>query len=230
MEDKEILKPIRIVLADDHQMVRLGLRHMLNRSEYVDVLCEAQNGQEAWEAVKDCKPDVVITDILMPVMNGIELTKMIKSEFPSIAVIILTSYEDLNHFEQAIGVGANGYLSKDIMPDVLIGALKSVMAGEQVFNSDFLKALSEKGKTLAYSTQSDTLSLTKREQEILMLVADGQTSQGIAEMLFISPRTVETHRANIMQKLNVHNTAGMIKFVMKNQAYLNQSLGANKKE
>ncbi len=229
MSEKESLKPIKVVLADDHQMVRLGLRHMLNRSEYVDVLCEAQNGQEAWEAVKDCKPDVVITDILMPVMNGIELTKIIKSEFPSIAVIILTSYEDLNHFEQAIGAGANGYLSKDIMPDILIGALKSVMAGEQVFNSDFLKALSEKDKAVPYGNHSATFSLTKREQEILMLVADGQTSQVIAETLFISPRTVETHRANIMQKLNVHNTAGLIKFVMKNQAYLQYSVGNIKK-
>jgi two-component system nitrate/nitrite response regulator NarL len=227
MSEQEVLKPIRVVLADDHQMVRLGLRHMLNRSEYVEVVAEAQNGQEAWDAVQEHKPDVVITDILMPVMNGIELTKLIKTEHPSIAVIILTSFEDLNHFEKAIESGANGYLSKDILPDVLTDALKSVMAGEQVFNSDFLKALSEKGR-ISYDNNSATFTLTKREQEILMLVAEGQTSQEIADSLFISPRTVETHRANIMQKLNVHNTAGLIKFVMKNQAYLNYSVGSLK--
>jgi DNA-binding NarL/FixJ family response regulator len=224
MSEQEVLKPIRVVLADDHQMVRLGLRHMLNRSEFVEVVAEAQNGQEGWEATQEHKPDVVITDILMPVMNGIELTKMIKSDNPATHVIILTSFEDLNHFEQAIEAGANGYLSKDILPEVLINALKSVMAGEQVFNADFLKALSEKGR-VSYDNNSATFTLTKREQEILMLVADGMTSQEIADTLFISPRTVETHRANIMQKLNVHNTAGMIKFVMKNQAYLNYSVG-----
>ena len=229
MEENEIIKPIKVVLADDHQMVRLGLRHMLNRSEFVEVIAEAQNGQEGLELVRQYKPDVLITDILMPVMNGIELTKAVKAEEPSRAVIILTSYEDLSHFEKAIEAGANGYLSKDILPDVLVNALKSVMAGEQVFNSDFLKALSEKGKAPEYSAQSATFSLTKREQEILMLVADGLTSQEIADSLFISPRTVETHRANIMQKLNVHNTAGLIKFVLKNQTYLNQAVAKNKK-
>ncbi len=204
---------IRIILADDHEVVRAGLKRLFSIDKDIIILGEARNGLEALDLVEYHKPDVALIDILMPKLNGIETTLEIKKNFSQVFVVMLTAFEDSLHIEKALAAGADGYLSKDISAKDLISSTRKVLNGERVFSNSILSII--QNGTYPFNSddnKSKEMSITKREQEIINLVSNGFTSPQIAEQLFISVRTVQTHRANIMKKLNVKNTAGLVRF------------------
>lgn len=205
----------RIILADDHEIVRAGLRRLLSIDKSIIILDEARNGAEAIELVKYHKPDIALLDILMPKMSGIEAAKQIRKEVPDTLIVILTAFEDSTHVERALEAGANAYLAKDISAKDLVEALDGVFEGERVFSKSILKIL-EKRFEPTKEEDSKSVQISKREQEILNYVAMGKTSSEIADELFISVRTVQSHRSNIMQKLGIKNAAGLIRYAVYN--------------
>ncbi len=203
--------PLKVILADDHEIVRAGIRRLLSIDRRLKIIDEAENGQDLVDTVSYHKPDIVISDIMMPKLNGIDALKKIRELKLDCYVIMLTAYEDSFHLENALEAGADGYLSKDINAKELIEAILDVIKGERVFSKSVVRLVKKKS---ANSSELDAtpVVITKREQEILDLVAKGKTSQYIAEKLFISVRTVESHRYNLMQKLDVSNVAELIRY------------------
>lgn len=204
-------KPIKLVLADDHEIVRAGIRRLLSINNSIKILDEAENGEDLVDIVKYHRPDVVLTDLMMPKLNGIEALKKIRELEINCQVILLTAYEDSFHLENALEAGADGYLSKDINAKELVDAIFEVLKGERVFSRSIVRLIKKRGATSS-ELDSTPVVITKREQEILDLVAKGKTSQFIADKLFISVRTVESHRYNLMQKLDVNNVAELIRY------------------
>jgi two-component system response regulator NreC len=211
---------IRLVLADDHEIVRVGLRHLLGRSDRIELVAEARTGEEAVALVRHHRPDVVLLDIVMPQMNGIEAARIIRTAMPSVRVVMLTSYEDSFHIEQALRAGAHGYLTKNMAPEELLEAIEATVAGEQVFSPTILDFLPEVRQRVLVPGQEPLVRLTAQECRVLRLIAQGMTSKEIAKQLGISPRTVETHRAHLMEKLHVHNVAALVRFALFNMEYL----------
>ena len=204
------MKEINIAIADDHLLVINGLRAMLEKAEGISILFAATTGTEVLEQLAVHQPDVLLLDIQMPDMNGIDLCRIIHRNYPQVKVIALTNFEQSSYVKQIMRNGALGYLLKNIDGKTLIQAIRSVVANnpfiqDQIRNNMMNELLSGRKIT------SDGVSLTKREMEILSLVAKEHTNQEIADKLFISIRTVETHRINLSQKLGVHNTAGLVK-------------------
>jgi DNA-binding NarL/FixJ family response regulator len=214
--------PIRVVIADDHEISRIGLRRMLSASPDIEVIAEAATGAQTIDLTNSLHPDVVLMDVIMPGLSGIEAAQKIKQEAPKTMIIMISSAEDQQSIDRALYAGADGYLSKEVGSVELGEAIKNVMLGERVFSRSILGML--EGKTNGAPATASTeppVSLTKREEEIVVLVAQGMTSQEIAKKLFISPRTVETHRARIMDKLGVNNAAGLVRFALLHSAYFN---------
>jgi DNA-binding NarL/FixJ family response regulator len=205
---------ITIVLADDHEIVRIGLKRLFSIDKNLYILGEAATGAEAVDLVDYHKPDIAMLDIMMPKMDGIEATKIIKSKNPDVSCVILTAFEDSQHIEKALDAGANGYLSKDIGAKELIESINKVIKGERVFSKTILMLLQKKYLKFSEDSESGSVSITKREQEIIDMVARGFSSPQIANKLFISVRTVQTHRANIMKKLDVKNAAGLVRYAL----------------
>lgn len=206
--------PISVVIADDHEVVRAGIRRLISIEKTIRVLDEAKNGRDAVELVKYHKPTLALLDILMPVMTGIDAIKVIKEHSPDTFIVMLTAFEDSKHLERAISAGADGYLTKDIGARDLIAALKTVVEGERVFSKSILMLM--QNKMVHSSAKDENVVITRREQEILNLVAVGKKSSDIAENLNISIRTVESHRYNIMQKLGIKNAAGLVRYAVIN--------------
>ncbi len=205
--------PLRIILADDHEVVRAGLRRILAIDKTIRIMGEAPNGAEAVELVKYHKPDVALLDILMPVMSGIEAIDEIKKYVPDTLVLLLTAFEDSDHVELAVSAGADGYLTKDIDAKELVRSIHRVVQGERVFSKNIIN-LMQKKYIPEYSFGEDSVVITKREQQVLNLVAVGKTSSEVADTLNISIRTVESHRYNLMQKLGVKNAAGLVRYAV----------------
>ena len=205
-------KKIDVIIADDHQVVRAGIRRLLSVEKRIRIIDEASNGQDAVDIITHYKPDVALIDIFMPRLTGVETVKKIKELVPEVFAVILTAYEDAQHLEKALRAGADGYLTKDIGFRELIEAVINVTKGERVFSQSIIKILNNKYKPGA--SEDDQVIITKREQEILNLVADGHKNSEIAERLHISIRTVESHRYNLMQKLDIKNTAEMVRFAI----------------
>ncbi len=203
--------PLKVILADDHEIVRAGIRRLLSIDRRLKIIDEAENGQDLVDTVSYHKPDIVISDIMMPKLNGIDALKKIRELKLDCYVIMLTAYEDSFHLENALEAGADGYLSKDINAKELIEAILDVIKGERVFSKSVVR-LGKKKSANSSELDATPVVITKREQEILDLVAKGKTSQYIAEKLFISVRTVESHRYNLMQKLDVSNVAELIRY------------------
>jgi len=210
--------PIKIVFADDHEVVRAGIRRLLSLDKTIKLMDEANNGKDALELILYHKPDIALLDIMMPLMSGVEVTKEIKSRQAETFVVMLTAFEDASHLEQALSAGADGYLTKDIPSKELISALHTVMLGERVFSKSIVLLAQNKFMTRGSQTEPH-IKITKREQEILNMIATGKTSVEIADKLFLSVRTVESHRYNIMQKLGIKNTAGLIRFAVLNSDF-----------
>lgn len=208
-------KIINLVLADDHEIMRVGLRRLLTIDQRVNILGEADNGRDAFKLVEYYNPDVALLDINMPVMNGIEATKLIKGYNSNVSVIMLTAYEDYEHLNKALHAGADGYLSKNVNSKFLIDSLFLVRKGKRVFSRSILNLLQKKIPT-EQDEEVQPVRLTRREQEIINYLAQGYKSAEIAEKVFLSVRTVETHRSNIMKKLGLNSASALIRYAVIN--------------
>ena len=211
--------PIRIIIADDHEISRIGIRRLLGGANDIEVVAEAVNGAQTIDLTRSLKPDVILMDVLMPNVSGIEAAQRIKNDIPATHIIMLSSADDATSIERAMYAGADGYLSKEVTSGELVEAIRNVQVGERVFSKTILNQL--EGKSEQARSDEPPVSLTKREEEIVTLVAKGLTSQEIGKKLFISPRTVETHRARIMDKLGVNNAAGLVRFALLHATYFN---------
>jgi two-component system response regulator NreC len=208
---------IKVLLADDHTIVRKGLLSLLLNQEDIEVVGEAQDGREALKQVEKLQPDVVVMDITMPLLNGLEATRQIKHYWPAIQVVILTVHTAEEYIYQILQAGASGYIVKQAAPRELIMAIRAAQAGETFLSPSISQTVIQEYVTHARSTSWDDCfnSLTEREHEILQLLAEGHASRDIAEMLVISVKTVETHRGNIMRKLCVDNLADLTKYAIR---------------
>ena len=215
--------PLTVIIADDHEISRIGIRRLLSVAPDIDVIGEAVDGATALELARSKRPDVVLLDVRMPNISGIEAAQRIKGELKEIVVIMLSAAEDEKSIERAMYAGADGYLSKEVNSEELVAAIRNAIRGERVFSRSILNLL--EGKVKEQKTDQPSVKLTKREEEIVTLVAKGLTSQDIAKKLFISPRTVETHRARIMDKLGVNNAAGLVRFALLHATYFD--VGSN---
>ena len=211
------MKKLRILLADDHTVMRTGLRVLLERQPNLEVVGEAENGRDAIQLATSLRPDVVVMDVGMPVLNGIEATKTIVTEDLNIAVVILSMHADESYVMRALKAGARGYLLKDSAPADLLGAIQAVTQNKSFFSpkvsrilaEDYVRVLRQKGAVDSYDL------LTSREREILQLLAEGKANKEVAAALNISPYTVETHRSHILEKLNLHNPAELILYAVR---------------
>jgi DNA-binding NarL/FixJ family response regulator len=190
---------IRILLADDHAMVRAGLEQLLSSYDDLDVVGLASNGRDALRLVHALQPDVVLMDLAMPIMDGIEAIREIKKAYPDIAVIALTTFQDPRQVASALDAGAAGYLVKDVEPEVLVAGVRSAVKGGAPLSPSIAAQLI-RGNT---QMQTSLSSLTGRESQILRLIADGQTNKQIARNLGISEKTVKTHCSRLFQRINV---------------------------
>ena len=211
------MKKLRILLADDHIVVRTGLRALLERQPNLEVVGESENGRDTVELAASLAPDVVVMDVGMPILNGIEATKTIVTQRPATAVVILSMHADESYVMRALKAGARGYLLKDSAAADLISAIHAVSQNKSFFSpkvsrilaEDYVRVLKQKGAVDSYDL------LTNREREILQLVAEGKANKEVATALNISPYTVETHRSHILQKLNLHNPAELILYAVR---------------
>lgn len=212
------MNKINIVLADDHVLVRNGIKAMLESDNQIEVVGEANNGLEALETAKALKPDILVLDIRMPEMNGLEAAAKLKNYSPQTKAVILSMHDSEEYVMQALDAGAFGYLLKDTDRAEFLKALKQVYAGSKYFSgavSNVLAKLLLNNKSASYIADAtkpaeDPYHLTKREREILRMVIDGKSNKDIADSLDKSVRTIETHRFNIMKKLGVSNAIDMV--------------------
>ncbi|WP_456276139.1 response regulator [Bacillus sp. AK128] len=197
--------PIKVLIADDHHVVRRGLLFFLKTQKDIEIVAEATNGREALLLAEKFRPDVILMDLVMPEMDGIEATKKLKEKFPSIKVIILTSFSDQDHVIPAIKAGANGYQLKDVEPDELVHAIKSVYEGQSQLHP---KVTNHVMTHLMQGQRKDTNlyeELTARELEVLVEISKGKSNKEIAASLYITEKTVKTHVSNILSKLQLQD-------------------------
>lgn len=211
------MKPVRILLADDHTVVRKGLRLLLETQPDFQVIAEASNGREAVALAEEHRPDAIVMDVAMPILNGIEAARQICNKLPQAAVVFLSMHSDEAYVLKALKVGARGYLLKDSAEQDLINAVKAVSEGKSFFSPAISKMLVED-----YVRQMQELKLedsydllTTRERELLQLLAEGKNNKEVANLLNLSLHTVETHRSNIFQKLNLHSGAELILYAIR---------------
>ncbi len=211
------MSKIKVLLAEDHTIVRKGLRALLDDEADIEVVGEAENGREALDQVQQASPDIVLMDILMPVLNGLEATRQIKKDFPEVKVLILTMHTSEEYIFQILQAGASGYLVKQTAPTELVLAIRAVHRGES-----FLSPLVSKNVIKEYIRQAEMMgqqnsydNLTNREREVLQLLAEGHSNQAVAELLHISVKTVKTHRMHLMEKLNLHTMVELIKYAIR---------------
>ncbi len=206
---------IRIVLADDHPIVRAGIRAELEKLPATVVVCEASDGREALELVRTFQPAVVFMDISMRGLNGLEATSRITKEFPQVRVIILSMHQNEEYFWQALRAGASGYLLKKAATTELGAALQRVAAGEIYLAREMSSRLLKKLPLQQIAHRRTPLeSLSDRQREILQLIAEGQTTKAIAFVLELSPKTVEYHRAKLMERLSIYDVPGLVRFAL----------------
>ncbi|WP_408007569.1 response regulator [Pseudalkalibacillus sp. A8] len=210
---------IKVLLVDDHLMVLKGLRFFLGTQTDIDLVGEASNGEEAIQQVRDLQPDVVLMDLTMPVMDGIEATKRIKNEHPEMKIIVLTSFSDQDHVVPALQSGADGYQLKDIEPDELVKSIKAVYSGQTHLHptatSQLLSHVSNGTKTT--EAEQSFNQLTAREKDVLRQITLGRNNKEISSELFITEKTVKTHVSNILGKLGLHDRTQAAILAMKNK-------------
>lgn len=211
------MNKIRVLLADDHMVVRQGLRVLLEAEEDIGIVGEAETGRQAVQLVKKLQPDVVVMDIAMPMLNGLEATRQILREVPSTKVLVLSSYSDDEYVHQLTEAGAAGYLLKQTAANDLIKAIREAKKGNAFFSPAISKRLLDSYREAFLNgtpVRKRTDFLTSRESEVLQLVAEGKPNKQIAAELGISIKTVEKHRQQLMNKLNLHDVAGLTRYAM----------------
>ena len=211
------MERIRILLADDHNVLREGMRLLLERQPGFEVVGEASDGRETIVLVEELQPDVVIMDIAMPNLNGIEATRRITERSPRVGVVILSMHHDESYVIRSLKAGARAYILKDALKTELVAAIQAVAQGRsffspkvsQILQEDYFQALGRKGSDDTYDL------LTDREHEILQLIAEGKTNKEVANLLHLSLHTVDTHRTHILQKLNLHSVPELILYAVR---------------
>lgn len=210
-------RTITIFLADDHTIVRQGLAKLLAAEPNLRVIGEAQNGREAVKKVQGLKPDLVIMDIAMPLLNGIEATRQIKKLSPQTKVIILSMHSHDRYISELISLGASGYLLKDSTGEEIVKAISAAMKGDVYLSPSISRRVVEDYLTLKKKSSWEDLytKLSNRERELFQMIAEGHSTKEISGILFISPSTVKTHRSNIMEKLQLDNISQLIQFAIR---------------
>jgi len=221
------METIRIVLVDDHDVVRTGLRSFLQTQDSLEVVGEACNGVEAIDIATEIQPDVIVMDITMPEMDGLEATRLLSGKCPNCKVLALTVHEDKQYFFEMMAAGAAGYISKQAAADELVSAIRTVFAGNVYLQPTLASWLLEDYRRLSQGPSSDVSRdpgdqshpdldvLSERERQVLEMVAEGLSTPQIAEKLDISPKTVSRHRERIMNKLNLHSATELVKFAIR---------------
>ena len=221
------MKPITVILVDDHDVVRTGLRSFLNTQEDVKVVAEARNGEEALLRAEEMKPDLVIMDITMPGMDGLEATRQLKVRNPECLVLALTVHEDKQYFMEMLAAGASGYITKQAAADDLVAAIRAVASGQVYLQPALARWLLDDFQRLAKQEQAQIKVvengkqmvglevLSQREREVLELVGQGWNNQQIGAHLGLSPKTIARHRERIMNKLNMHSRTELVKFAIR---------------
>ncbi len=211
------MQKIRVLIADDHKIIRVGLRGLIELSPDIEVVAEAENGTEVKELVQKVKVDVVLMDIDMGHTSGIETTRQLKTTHPEINVLGLTMHEEQEYIIEMLEAGASGYLLKNTGMEELLNAVRTAAKGDSYFSQQvsatLLQAITRQ-KTAPSSKSNHTMPLTDREIEVLRLISQEHSNGEIAEKLFISVRTVDTHRRNLLEKLQAKNTAGLVKYAI----------------
>jgi len=210
------LHKIRVLVVDDHTIVRDGICALLALAGDIEVVGEAANGSEALKMVKELEPDVVLMDITMPIMDGLEATRRIHKEFPRIRVLALTQYDDKEYVFPVIEAGASGFISKVAASLELTSGIRSIYQGDSYLSPSVARLLIEdyqrgEGRVIREPYEQ----LTDRERDVLKLVAEGHTTKEVADILVVSPRTVEGHKTNFMAKLGIHNRTELIKYALR---------------
>jgi DNA-binding NarL/FixJ family response regulator len=211
------MKKIRVLIADDHKIVRQGIRKLLEAESDLEVVGEALDGREAVKKASQLKPDLVLMDIAMSNLNGLEATRQIKKNLPKVKVLILTMHKNEEYVLQSLQAGASGYLLKEAAVEDLVSAIHSVYRLDSFLSPAVSKTVIEAylSKNKSNKQLSPFEILTDREREVLQLIAEGHTNQEIADTLFISVKTVEAHRSNIMRKLDIHDITKLVKYAIK---------------
>lgn len=210
---------IKVLIADDHKLVIDGYISMLRDMENIEVIGTAHNGKEVLTFLETNQPDVVLLDVNMPVMDGIETAKNIKVRRPNIKILVLTMYNDSGLVKRLVSLGVNGYILKNCNKTTLIDAIESVMEGKPYYDREITETILSRFQQSSETT-AGTVMLSQREIQIIRLIALGSTTTDIAQNLNLSPHTVKTHRRNINQKLDIHSPAGLVQY-----AYTNKLLG-----
>ena len=216
-------KPVRVLLVEDHALVRAGIAAILRTLPGVEVVAEATNGHEALRLIKESRPTLVLTDISMPSLNGMEVLARITKEYPEIRVLMLSMYIDEEHVRSALQCGAAGFLSKDSSPTELAMAIEAVERGDFYLSSkitstvmkDYFHRRSGRETQIALQDRGPLMRLTPRQREILQLVVEGYSTKGIATLLNITVKTVVAHRLQLMTRLGIHDTAGLVRYAVR---------------
>ena len=210
-------KPIKILLADDHTIVRQGLARLLEDQTDLRVVGEATDGRMALEKATELKPDIVIMDIAMPLMNGIEAAKRIRKQLPETKILILSMYSHEHYIHQLLETGISGYLLKDSSGRDIISAIKAAMKGETFLSPSISKKVVESylSPQKSSSMEERYKQLSNREREVFQLIAEGHSTKRIGEMLYVSVSTVKSHKGNIMEKLGIYNPIRLVHFAIK---------------
>lgn len=211
-------QPIRLLLVDDHTILRQGLRRLFETNGEFRVVGEAKNGREAVDLARESKPDVIVMDLAMPALNGLDATRRILKAEPAAKVLVLSMYLDDDYVNQALDAGVCGYLLKDASAQELLAAVRTIAKGETHFTARIPEATVERYRAAREGNgRRGPVELTHREREVMKLLAEGHTVKAVAAMLGLSQKTVDTHKTNLMRKLNLHNRVELVKYAIHNK-------------
>ncbi|WP_027953674.1 response regulator [Halobacillus kuroshimensis] len=211
---------IRVMLVDDHLIVLRGLKFFLNTQQEIEVVGEAENGRTALEKMEECSPDVILMDLMMPVMDGVEASKEILQRYPEAKIVVLTSYSDQDHVIPALQAGASGYQLKDVDPDELVRTIRAAHRGEKLLHPKATQLLlTEMNQGHKGKSAEVPFRLTKREKDVLYQITLGKSNKEISAALFITEKTVKTHVSHLLSKLDVHDRTQAAIFAMKEKMF-----------